>query len=501
MSTYFYAYVGQYGNKLLVRSYKNGREQVMKIPYCPSLFVKSKKKDTEWKSIYEEPLEEIKFGDINDAKEFVKKYEDVAGYEIHGMTNFQYQYIANEFPGEIKYSLNDMNIQTLDIETKAEDGFPDVATANQEITLITLYCKHDKRAVTFGTKPFDFNLLDDDTQALLADHTIEYFPFKDEFTMLKAFVGYWAGNYPTIVTGWNTQKFDFPYLCNRIARIIDENAVKQLSPFGVVSKRKVEIYGKDIEVFDILGIVDADYLELYRKYTYGTKESYSLEFIASEELGVGKLAYEGSFKDFYTNEWDKFCAYNIIDCIRVDQIDEKMQLIDLFMQDTFISKCNPRDTFGTVKPWDCLIHYRLLEKKIAIPPHQRKDRGSLEGAWVKDPQVGRHGWTISVDFSSLYPTIMEQWNISPDTFIRNFRDSLTVGDMLNVNEGLTTQAATLDATVAANGTYYRRDKVGFLPEILGDLKKKRKTAKNAMLAVEQQLNDVRLEIARRKTNK
>ena len=300
----FYTYVGQYGGKLFVRGFKNGREQTFKTSFCPSLFIKSKKKDAEWRSIYDEPLDEIKFSDIGDAKDFVQRYKEVSNFEIHGMQNYQYQYIAQEYPGEIQYSLLDMDIQTLDIETATEDGFPDIQTANQEVLLITMYDKHRRKAITFGTRSWDQNRIREDAKEELSDHEIEYRVFRDEYTMLKAFVDHWSTNYPTIVTGWNTSQFDFPYLVNRINRILSEDDVKRLSPFGIVSSREVEIYGKKVQLFDIVGIIEADYLELYKKYTYSSQESYSLEYIATQELGVGKLDYDGSFKDFYSGTYE-----------------------------------------------------------------------------------------------------------------------------------------------------------------------------------------------------
>lgn len=481
----FYTYVGQYGNKLFVRGFKNGREQIFKTNYCPSLYVKSKKKDSEWKSIYDEPLDEIKFGDIADAKDFVQRYKEVSNFEIHGIQNYNYQYIAQEYPGEIQYSLLDMDIQTLDIETATEDGFPDIQTANQEVLLITMYSKHKRKAITFGTRSWDQAKLSKEVQELLKDHEIEYRLCKDEFSMLRQFVDYWANNFPTIVTGWNTSQFDFPYLVNRINRILGEDETKRLSPFGVVSSREVEIYGKRVQLFDIVGIIEADYLELYKKYTYSSQESYSLEYIATQELGVGKLDYEGSFKDFYTNDWTNFVAYNIIDCIRVDEIDNKMQLIDLLMSITYLAKCNVKDTFGTVKPWDVFIFNHLYNKKVAVPPQTKKHGGEFEGAWVKEPHIGMHGWTVSFDFSSLYPTIIRQWNISPDMYVRDYRETLNVKDVLSTKEGLSHYGQEHDLCVAANGTLYKRHRMGFLPEIIAGTMSGRKTAKKAMLALEQ----------------
>lgn len=487
MSNKFYLYVGQYGNQLYVRDIKNGVESIFKTGFCPSLYVKSKSRKSEWTSIYDEPLDEIKFSDIRDAKEFVEQYKDVSNFEIHGMQNFQYQYINQKYPGEITYSLDEINIQTLDIETEVDDsGFPDIVTANMAINLVTMYDRKKKKAVTFSTVPFDINELSEEDKKHLDGSNLDVRVFKDEYTMLTKFVEYWSNNYPGIVTGWNTSKFDFPYICNRISRILGEDSVKKLSPFGIVKGRTVEIFGKPVQLFDIVGVIEADYLELFRKYTYGSQESYSLEYIASEELGVGKLEYDCTFLEFSKKYPSKFVAYNIIDCIRVDQLDEKMQLIDLLISITLLAKCNIKDTFGTVKPWDIFIFNHLANKKIAVPPHTRKLGGEFEGAWVKEPKTGMHGWTISFDFSSLYPTIIRQWNISPDTYIKNYREPITVNDVLTTKEGLSQYAHENDLCVAANGTFYSRKKMGFLPEIIAGTMAGRKIAKREMLALEQQ---------------
>lgn len=494
----FYTYVGQYGNQLFVRSTTNGVESIFKTEFCPSLFVKSKKRDSEWKSIYEEPLEEIKFGCIRDAKEFVDQYKDVSNFEIHGMQNFQYQYINQSYPGDISYSLDDINIQTLDIETVVDgSGFPDIVAANMPINLVTMFDRKKKIAVSFGTVTFNFDELSEEDKAELKDVTLDIRTFKDEHTMLTKFVEFWSNNYPGIVTGWNTSQFDFPYICNRISRILGEDFVKKLSPFGIVKSRSVEIYGKPVQLFDIVGVIEADLLECYRKYTYGSQESYSLDYIAGEELGVGKLEYDCTFAQFAKKYPSKFVAYNIVDCLRVDQIDEKMQLIDLLLTITFLAKCNVKDTFGTVKPWDVFIFNHLANKKVAVPPHAKKMGGEFEGAYVKDPRIGMIGWTASFDFGSLYPTIMRQWNISPDTYVKNYRETYTVNNVL-ISEGvLSDYAEENDLCVAANGTMYKKHKVGFIPEIIAGTMADRKIAKREMLAVEQEYQNLKVEMKKR----
>jgi DNA polymerase elongation subunit (family B) len=489
----FYTYVNQWGNNILYRGIKNGRDVILKTPFSPSLFTKSKSKDTEWKSIYGHPMDEIVFPDIRDAKEFCKKYDSVSGFEIHGMQNFQYQYIANKFPGEVKYSLTDMNIVTIDIETRVTDSqgrqsFPDIQKADNEILLITLFDKHTKKATTFGAQPWDKSKCCLEAKDILKDIVVDYRCYDSEYAMMSAFIDFWSSNYPHIVTGWNSETFDFPYVCNRIAKIFGEDKVKQLSPFGIVNEKKMEIFGKDVQMFDIVGIIDADLLVCVKKYTYGNRESYSLEYVSTEELGVGKLPHHGTFREQYENHWADFVAYNIIDCLRVDQLDEKMQLISLLMEITYTIKCNAKDTFGTVKPWDIFIYNHLNGKKVCVPPGRHSKKEPFIGGWVKPPQLGMHGWTVSVDFSSLYPTIICQWNISPEVYTR-FKETFTIDEFIDTidsdQEYVSEYAAFNNLTVCANGTTYSKERLGFLPEIILGLLATRKVAKNKMLQHQQ----------------
>ena len=495
----FYLYVGAYGNQLFVRSIKNGQESIFKTKFCPSLFVKSKSKDTEWKSIFDDPLDEIQFSDIYDAKDFIKQYSEVSNFEIHGMQNFQYQYINQNYQGKVNYSLDDINVQTLDIETEVDEelGFPDIVTANMAINVVTMYDRKQQKAVTFSTLPFDINDLTEEDKKHLNGHATDIRQFSSEVEMLKAFIDFWSKNYPGIVTGWNTSKFDFSYIFNRIARVLSEDWVKKLSPFGIVKSREIEVFGKKVQLFDIVGVIEADLLECYRKFTYGSQESYSLDYIASQELGVGKLDYDCSFANFSRMYPSKFILYNQIDCIRVDQIDKKMKLVDLLMTITFLAKCNVKDTFGTVKPWDVFIFNHLADKKIAVPPHSNKVGGEFEGAWVKESISGMHGWISSFDFASLYPTIICQWNISPETFIRDQRESLDVNKVLEIDSNLSEYALENNLSITANGTMYKKHKKGFIPEIITNVMRDRKVAKREMLTHEQEYENVKAELKAR----
>jgi len=475
----FYTHCSTYGSKILYRGYNNGHPVLMRDDFKPTLFVTSKKK-SDWKSLYGTELSPVTLGDMKEAKDFVKRYEGVEGFEIHGMTDFQYQYINQNFKGDIEHDVDQMRICFLDIEVVGEDGgFPDIQSASTPIVLIAMNDKTTNRSVVFGLKTFNKT----------SDDKFEYRVFRDEVTMLKEFILYWQQNTPDIVSGWNIDQFDFPYLINRIVRILDEDHAKRLSPFNMIRERMVEIRGKEVQTFDIVGINQIDYLDAYKKFgTYSAKESYALNFILQEELGKEKLELPGySFQDSYENHFDTFVRYNAWDAESVHELDNKMKLLDLIVSVAFLVKCNFRDVFGPVKTWDVFIYNHLDKKNIAVPPRSKKIAGEFEGAWVKDVVPGMYGWTMSFDFASLYPSIIRQWNLSPETLVQYEMAPISVNAVVNPidkNMQWFDYAKEQNYTIAANGSMYRKDKKGILPELMEFLMVGRKTSKKEMLALQ-----------------
>ena len=470
----FYTSALAWGQNILYRGIENGRRVQKKVAFEPTLYVKANKR-SDWKALDGTPCEPMKFQDIREAKEFAKRYDGVQGFNIYGMTQWQYQFLAEEFPGDIEYDLDKMNIWSLDIETTVSNGFPDIATASEEILLISIQDKATKKLIVFGSRSYEKQ----------ADDNFEYRLFADEKAMLRGFIEYWAMNCPDIVTGWNVDQFDFPYIINRVMRVLDEEYVKRLSPWGFINERKLEIRGKEVQTYDIMGVVILDYYELYKKFTYGAKESYTLGFILKEEgIAVQKMEYDCSFKDFYTLHWQDFVKYNARDTEGVDSLDDKLKFIELVITIAYLAKCNLKDVYGQVRVWDVFIYNYLLHKKVAIPFSQGKIGGSIEGAYVKDPQMGMKGWIVSFDFASLYPTLIRQWNMSTETIVGKV--DLVVDNVVNpVDMEPFEFAKAHDYTIAANGTMYIREFKGILPEVVEVMVKGRKSVKKEMLRLQQ----------------
>jgi len=469
----FYTNVEQAGNRLLVRGYEGGSPFSYRVPYNPTLYVASKNY-SDWKTLEGDCVEPLKLGSINDAKEFIKNYREVDDFDIYGNTRYLYQYIVEEHPeDEIRYDTSKIRIFNIDIETAAENGFPDIESADQEILAISIKDSYTGRIVVFGARPFDNK-----------DSEVDYMHFRTEESMLSAFLQYWNENYPDVITGWNVQLFDIPYIARRVTRILGEKAAKSLSPWKLISSREIYIKGRKQIAYDLPGISTLDYLELYRKFTYTNQESYRLDHICLVELGERKLDHSeyDTFKEFYEKNWQKFIEYNIHDVRLVDKLDDKMKLLDLAFTMAYDAKVNYEDVFSQVRMWDNYIYCELNKRKIAIPPKRDalKD-AKYAGAYVKEPKAGRYDWVVNFDLNSLYPHLIMQYNISPETLTDDRHPTVTVDRILQQEVDIDG-----DFAVCANGAQYRKDEQGFLPLMMQKMYDSRVIFKKKMIKAKQQ---------------
>ena len=469
----FYTSVEQAGNRLLVRGYNNGERYSVRVPFNPTLFLPTKN-FSKWKTLEGECVEPHKFGSIAEARDFVKQYKEVPDFEIYGNTRFLYQYIAEQHPEkELKFDSSKIRIFNIDIETAAENGFPDIESADQEILAISIKDSFTGRITVFGARPYDNK-----------DSMVDYMHFRSEESMLGAFLDYWQANFPDVITGWNVQLFDMPYICNRINRILGEKFVKLLSPWKLVSQREIFIKGRKQFAVDTLGISTLDYLELYKKFTYSNQESYRLDYICNVELGEKKLDHSehDTFKEFYEKDWQKFIDYNIHDVRLVDKLEDKMKLIELAYTMAYDAKVNYEDVFSQVRMWDNYIYNELNKRKIAIPPKKESTKNEkYAGAYVKEPKPGFYDWVVSFDLNSLYPHLIMQYNISPETLRESRHPSASVEGILNQKVEIDKQYAT-----CANGAQYRKDVHGFLPEMMKKMYDSRVIFKKRMIKAKQQ---------------
>ena len=488
----FYTNVQMVGDQFLVRGYENGKHFATREKFNPTLFVPSKR-ETNYKTLDGEYVESVKPGTVRECRDFIKKYDGVEGFKIYGNERFIYQYISDTYrEEEIKFDINKIKLMTIDIEVKSENGFPDVESASEELLLITVQDYTTKEIITWGQGPFK-----------LKQGNHYYKQFNNEYDLLNDFINWWMieENTPEVITGWNSKLYDIPYLVRRIDRVLGEKLMKRLSPWGLVTEQEFYVNGRKQISYDVGGISQLDYLDLYKKFTYKAQESYRLDYIASVELGQKKLDHSefDTFKDFYTNGWQKFVEYNIVDVELVDRLEDKMKLIELALTMAYDAKVNYEDVFYQVRMWDTIIYNYLKKRDIVIPPKARSDKNEkYAGAYVKEPIPGKYDWVVSFDLNSLYPHLIMQYNISPETLCEERHPSATVEKILN--QELTFELYK-DYAVCANGAMFRKDVRGFLPELMEKIYKDRTIYKKKMLAAKQEYEktptkDLEKEIAR-----
>tara|TARA_R110002153_G_scaffold196254_2_gene349507 strand:- start:849 stop:3341 length:2493 start_codon:yes stop_codon:yes gene_type:complete len=467
----FYTSVERLANNLLYRGYDdNGKKVSHRIKYKPTVYLKSDKPNTTWKSLDGVPVEPLQFSTMRELRDFQKTYKDVPDYKIYGNNRHIPAFIQGQFPNEIPYDRRLIDIASIDIETEfGSSGFPEIDNPINAILSIAYKSSKDDTYRVWGLKGYD----EEKTQ--LKHLKIEYRQFTDEQSLLQAFIDYWSApdNTPDIITGWNTRFFDIPYMISRMVFLLGEECVRNMSPWRKIERKDIRVQGMVRTTFDIMGIQHLDYMELFKKfaYTYGNQESYSLNHISSVVLDEKKLDYSeiGTLRDLYDADYQMFIDYNIKDVELIERMEEKLGLITLVMTMAYLGGVNYQDTLGTTAIWDSIIFRRLARSKIAIPPSEDKTTTAFPGGYVKDPQVGMHDWVMSFDLNSLYPNIIVQYNMSPETLLT-----------MSGAEGAT----------ASNGAVFTKAKKGIIPEIVEELYDKRVIVKKEMLEAKTKLETI-----------
>jgi len=483
----FYTSVLPYRGRLLVRGVNHdGSHKRYRVNYKPSLFVPSNK-ESKYKTLDGRNVGKVEFESIPDAKKWIDEYEDVSGFEYFGNTRYQYSFIADQFPDKVDWDIKQIRLITIDIECESENGFPDADEAIEPIISITAKEHTTKKIVVFGMNNFVNDRPD-----------VNFVKCATERDLIEKFKEFWLEYNPDIVTGWNVKFFDMPYLMNRFRRLMGDEYILQFSPWGVVTQQSARVtakgFNKEQKYWDIMGVATLDYLDLYRKHTFVRRESYKLDYIGEVELGENKNEnpYD-TFKEFYTKDYQQFIEYNIQDVELVDKLEDKMKLIELHLTMAYEAKVNYQDVFGQVRMWDTIIFNHLKSKNIVVPANKESEKSrAYEGAYVKDPVVGFHNWIVSFDLNSLYPHLIMQYNISPETMVGYDPNRVNVENMLNQKSDL----SDLDMrTITPNGAQFRTDKQGFLPELMDKLYKERVIYKDKMAkakALYQETGDSRL---------
>ena len=456
----FYTSVTRQGNKILYRGYENDKRVEKRISYRPTLYVESKRSTGQFKTLFNRSVEPMQFDSMSEASDFQKQYDGVPNFAVYGQNNFVTAFIGEYFDEEIKFDKDKINITTIDIEVASDEGFPKPDEAKHPIISITCKNNQDKLYHVWGMGDYE-----------VTNSDVVYYKCDNESHLMKVFIDWWRHNSPDVLTGWNSKMFDMPYIVNRLRNIGLSESVKMLSPWGIIKEREVRVMHGTEQTYEIGGLAQLDYLDLFKKFgklTWGEQESYKLDHIAHVVLGENKLSYEeyGSLHSLYKHDFQKFIDYNIKDVELVDRFEEKMGLIALAMTIAYQSRSNYADTFGTTAIWDSIIYNELKSKNVVIPPRPSidHDAGKIVGGYVKDPFVGSHDWVVSFDLNSLYPNIIVQYNMSPETMTYDTEE---------------------DVAQCANGAMFQKDREGIIPNVIKKFYDNRVTIKKNMLKAKQ----------------
>ena len=477
-----YTHVNRHKNLILTRGYEDGKPFQYEIEYKPYLFARTNDKSA-YKTVDGESVRKVDFESIYGASDYIKRYSGVSGHKIYGLTDWEYLYIYENYQENFEYDFSLLNVVSLDIETKRDEtGYGDPQKGDKPITMITM-TKGGKESITFGTEDYDDYT---PTQIFVKCH--------NEIELLRRFIRYWnkVEWLPDVVATWNGESYDIPYIINRIRVVLGESQVEKLSPFGVIRPRTaIWVDGSEYTTYEIVGVPHVDYMVAYKKFSMSQKESYKLNSIAEIELGEKKIDYSeyGDLENLYEKNYNLFVKYSIQDSFLLDRLEDKLHYIEQMVALAYVERINIEATLSTVKPWDILIHNYLMDKNIVIPPIIVKEVGTaISGGYVKEPTPGLYEWVGSVDFTSLYPSLIMQYNISPDKFYNQIKRQISLDEIMNENTNEFTEELTnRNLTMAMNGCLFNRDGTGFFPAIIKKYFDQRKVFKKKMLETRDQM--------------
>lgn len=542
----FYTSVVQHRNKMLVRGIDvDGNAFIREDSFSPKMYIQSDDVNSKFKGIDGTPLQEKTFKTISELRKYKKQFDDVSNFRLDGQDNYIFQYISETYPQEIKYNPKLIRVFNIDIEVESSiimdnskiknvlyagtGGFPHPLESKHPITLIGIEDSITKRYKIFGfgngkdeyTKKRHLENIKRGDQGTLHPDQIDYITCDNERDLLVKFLQYWITNYPDVVTGWNTNGFDFPYIAKRIEIILGEDISKRLSPHGLVDLFEDEDkYGNIVLKCKIKGINMLDYMDLYKKFNYVEPDNYKLDTIASTELGETKLSYEesGNLRNLFRDDIQRYTEYNAVDILCVSRLDNKLKFIDLVYQIAYYAKVPFETVLGTIGSWDSIIYNHLKSQNIIIPQKKinKSKTRKFAGAYVRNPITGKHKWVSAFDLNSLYPHLIMNYNIGVETLVpfeklpdevKEWRRNLFMYDFDEdgdpVVDGDRGRFAWLERlsnkeidlsflkkynlTFAPSGEFFETGKTSFLSYLMKDNYDKRKIVKKCQLRYEQEL--------------
>lgn len=362
----------------------------------------------------------------------------------------------------------------VDIEVEVTDEWPKPETAKFPVTTVA-FCR-DNRVFVMGTKPLtekDIKSISKRINDYLKEEVeFQYIYFKSEYDMLFSFFHKALQKMP-LVTGWNFVGFDWTYLINRCKRLGIDPSVASLSR-KLVGKWELPMHR-----------VVVDYLEVYKKWDriIDVKENNTLDFVAKAALGIQKVKYPGTLQELYESDYDQYVFYNAVDAMLVQMIDKKLQSMLTFLKLGAVAQVETTRAYSPIWMAESAMARENCRRGLVFPKSDtsKRKRQAYEGAFVHEPKTGLYEWVTSFDFASLYPTVMRQWNISPESYVKN----IMPGEEVDLEKHIKT----------ASGALFKRDKDSVFKSILVDYYSKRKAAKKIAQELESEIAELQKYIA------
>ena len=501
-----YTYYKRYGSSIQIKYIKDGQRYKKTVSgYKPTLYTKSNEPNTDKTSIFGDSLTSISFDSIREANEFVERYAEVDDFEIIGNANFDHQFITELYSGKTpNFNPDEIHHALLDIEVYSPDSFPYPKDAAAPVNGYTVYSNLHKKYFVCSDKPY-LHLPDSEVGHL----NVEFKQVEDEREILMELLNLFEREEFDLVSGWNSSGFDLPYIVNRCYKIIGEDTTKRkLSPFNnIYTRMGYDNFGNDELKVTIAGLPHCDYLDLYKKHIHTPRESYKLDFIASEEVGTQKIDFEeaGSLHRLYDTDPQTFVMYNIRDVELLVKLEEKLKLFQVTYALAYTSLSNYEDTLGSVGQITNLVAKHLYNNNI-VPTFKLKEvvKKSLEGAYVKDSVTGKHKWVVTFDLNSLYPHLIMQVNIGPETYVPRhqlppelaiLKSKYTLDDLVAGKVDLSILKK-YGLSMGGNFEFYKKDKKSFLSDIMYDLYNGRKTHQKNMRGHQHKVVDLEKQLTK-----
>jgi DNA polymerase elongation subunit (family B) len=469
---------------------ESGKRVSYDVSFNPYLYLEDPRGDKT--SIFNTKVKKRVFNSAYDRNKFIsdsgikRVFENLPASQQYLIDCF---WRENEKP---EFSQHPLKTMFIDIETYSVDSFPDIDNPNHTVNVITCYDTFTKTFNTFGLKPYT-----------VSASNVNYTHCKNERQLFIKFIEYLEEDYPDILSGWNSEFFDIPYIINRCEKILGVEYVNRLSPLQNIYFRSIKgKFGREQKRYYIDGISCLDYLDIYRRFCLTLRESYKLDAIAELELGENKIDYgDIDLATLADTDWQKFVDYNIQDVSLLVKLEEKLQYVSLLRMLSYVGLTTLEGAMGTISVINGALTIRARSRNEVLSTFVRSNTdGKNPGAYVAEPKNGFKESLVSFDANSLYPNVMISLNLSPETKVGRVEKTSDNEVIIQHVSGKQFQLAKdkfahfvkqEELSLTKAGFLFTQKKQGIIPEFLDYYYKQRVAIKKDLYTVKTKLQTLK----------